>query len=213
MLTHPNGLLIFLWKETHSETKSWKSSRISTEKVTTTVNPGKRRGFCVWSQISSFSFFFHHFLHILHFLSFFHFFHFFICFSFCSFFIFQFFSFFHFSSFFHFISFCVMFFFFFLFFFFLSFSFSLLGAQNLIFFGPPFREMSLNIFLKKKFSARLGEYPSFEASFPFLFLLFFPFFPSFFFSFSFSWILFFFSFVSLKNVFLYFLFSCICIRV
>ena len=36
-----NGLLIFLGKETHSETKSWKSSRILTKKVTTTtVNPG-----------------------------------------------------------------------------------------------------------------------------------------------------------------------------
>ena len=28
-----NALLIFLWKETHSETKSWKSSRIPTKKV------------------------------------------------------------------------------------------------------------------------------------------------------------------------------------
>ena len=27
-----NGLLIFFWKKTHSETKSWKSSRISTKK-------------------------------------------------------------------------------------------------------------------------------------------------------------------------------------
>ena len=43
-----NGLLIFLWKETHSETNSWKSSRILTKKVTTTtVNPGNRGGFCV----------------------------------------------------------------------------------------------------------------------------------------------------------------------
>ena len=38
----------FLGKETHSEKKSWKSSRILTKKVTTTtVNPGNRRGFCV----------------------------------------------------------------------------------------------------------------------------------------------------------------------
>ena len=38
-----NGLLIFLGKETHSETKSWKSSRILTNKVTTTtVNPANR---------------------------------------------------------------------------------------------------------------------------------------------------------------------------
>ena len=42
-----NGLLIFLWKETHSETKSWTSSRILTKKVTTTTaNLGNRRGFC-----------------------------------------------------------------------------------------------------------------------------------------------------------------------
>ena len=33
---------------THSETNSWKSSRISTKKVTTTtVTPGNRQGFCV----------------------------------------------------------------------------------------------------------------------------------------------------------------------
>ena len=43
-----NGLLIFFGKETHSETKSWKSSRILIKKVAiTTVNPGNRRGFCV----------------------------------------------------------------------------------------------------------------------------------------------------------------------
>ena len=47
-VTSQNGLLIFLTKETHSETKSWKSSRMSAEKVTTTtVNPGNRRGFSV----------------------------------------------------------------------------------------------------------------------------------------------------------------------
>ena len=35
-------------RDTYSETKSWKSSRIFDEKVTTTtVNPGNRRGFCV----------------------------------------------------------------------------------------------------------------------------------------------------------------------
>ena len=67
-VTTQNGLLIFLWKETHSETKSWKSSRILTKKVTTTtVNPGKRRGFCVcvceskFLHISSFFFFIFHF--------------------------------------------------------------------------------------------------------------------------------------------------------
>ena len=31
-MTPQNGLLIFLRKETHSETKPWKSSRISTKK-------------------------------------------------------------------------------------------------------------------------------------------------------------------------------------
>ena len=36
-VTPQNGLLMILWKETHSETKSWKSSRISTKKVTTTT--------------------------------------------------------------------------------------------------------------------------------------------------------------------------------
>ena len=47
-ITPQNGLLIFIGKETHSETKSWKSSRILTKKVTTTtVNHGNRRGFCV----------------------------------------------------------------------------------------------------------------------------------------------------------------------
>ena len=36
-LTPQNGLLILLWKETHSETQSWKSSRISTKEFTTTT--------------------------------------------------------------------------------------------------------------------------------------------------------------------------------
>ena len=45
-ITTQNGLLNFLWKETHSETKSWKSSRTLTKKVTTTtVNLGNCRGF------------------------------------------------------------------------------------------------------------------------------------------------------------------------
>ena len=45
-LTTKNGLFIFLGKETHSETKSWKSSKILTKKITTTttttVNLGNR---------------------------------------------------------------------------------------------------------------------------------------------------------------------------
>ena len=55
-------MLIFLGKETHSETKSWKSSRTLTKSVTTTtVNPGNRRGFCARIHFS-FSFIFFHFL-------------------------------------------------------------------------------------------------------------------------------------------------------
>ena len=40
-LTPKNGLLIFLWKETHSETKSWNSSRISTTSYNNNGNPWK----------------------------------------------------------------------------------------------------------------------------------------------------------------------------
>ena len=43
----PKLVVDFPRKETHSETKSWKSLRILTKKVTTTVNHGNRRGFCV----------------------------------------------------------------------------------------------------------------------------------------------------------------------
>ena len=75
-------LLVFFGKETHSETKSWKSSRILTNKVTT--NNGKpSRIFRVNPNFLSF----HHFFHIFSF--FFNFFDFFI-FS-----IFSFFDFFH----------------------------------------------------------------------------------------------------------------------
>ena len=110
-------------KSYNNNGKSWKSSRILR------MNPFKK-----------FSFFFHHFSSFFHFLiySFSHFFekkiisffHFFI-FSFFHFFIFFKFSFFF--IFFHFLPFSIMFFHF------LSFSLSLLGAQNLIFFGPQFR--------------------------------------------------------------------------
>ena len=46
---HPKRVVDFLLeRDTHSETKSWKSLMILTKKVTTTtVNPGNRRGFCV----------------------------------------------------------------------------------------------------------------------------------------------------------------------
>ena len=110
-ITPQNGLLIFLWKETHSETKSWKSSKILTKKVTTTtVNHGNRRGFSVWILCFHFSFFFHHFFIFLFSFIFFHFF-----------------SFFHFFNFFHFLSFSFIFLHFpsfsFIFLHFLSFSF------------------------------------------------------------------------------------------
>ena len=124
---HP--LLIFFWKETHSETKSWKSSRILTKKVTTTtVNPGNRRGFCVWIHFFSFFFLFSSFSTFFRFFfSFFHFSFFFNFFLFLSFSI----IFFHFLSFsfifFPFLSFFIIFFhflsFFIIFFHFLPFSF------------------------------------------------------------------------------------------
>ena len=40
-MTSQNGLLIFLWKETHSETKSWKSSVIVTKKNNNNGKPWK----------------------------------------------------------------------------------------------------------------------------------------------------------------------------
>ena len=140
-----NGLLIFLWKETHSETKSWKSSRISTKKITTaTVNPGNRRDFACETNFlhffivhhfsSFFDFFIFHFFSFFPFFSFvyfFHFsfvFHFFISFISCIF---------HFSIFLHFPTFSVFFcsfsIIFFLLLFLFLFLFFLLGAQNLFF--------------------------------------------------------------------------------
>ena len=118
-----NGLLIFLGKETHSETTSWKSSRILSKKVTTTtVNFGNRRGFCVWIQFFSFSFFFHHFSSFFLFFFIFSFFHFYL-FSFFHFFLFYHFFIYLIFSFFHFLHFLSFFHFSFIFFHFLSFSF------------------------------------------------------------------------------------------
>ena len=126
-----NGLLIFLLKETHSETKSWKSSRILTKKVTTTtVNLGNRRGFCVSIHFFIFSFF----------IIFLHFFRFFI-------FSFLFFAFFIFCIFIHFLSFSGMFFLFFFFSFFFFF------FKNFIF--SFFQFFHFFIFLKKKVSSFL----------------------------------------------------------
>ena len=103
-----NGLLISLWKETHSETKSWNLSRILTKKVTTTtVKPGNRRGFlCVNPNFLIFLSFFIIFLHFFIFLFFFF-----------SFFLFSF------SHFFSFFDFFFRFFHFFIFFIFFIFSF------------------------------------------------------------------------------------------
>ena len=163
-ITPQNGLLVFLGKETHSETKSWNSSRISTNKVTTTtVNPGNRRGFCEGSQISSLCLSFFIIFSIFSFFHFSSFSHFFILFHFPSFV-------FHFSFiFFHFLSFSIMYYHF------LSFSFRG-GSLNFV-------TISCDISFKKiNVSARLGGYHPFEASFPSLFL---PFFHSFFFVLSF----------------------------
>ena len=52
-------LVVDFRRETHSEQKSRKSSRVSSKKVrTTTANPGNRRVCCVWNQICSFFIFF-----------------------------------------------------------------------------------------------------------------------------------------------------------
>ena len=127
------------------ETKSWKSSRILTKKVTT-INGNFldhfRWGFCVWIQMS---FIFFHFLSLsFHFHSFS-------------------FIFFHFHS------------FSFIFFHFLSFSLSLLGAQNLIFLGPQFRyDFSWQFFCEKSiFGPISGGKKTLWALFSFFFLLFF----------------------------------------
>ena len=126
-VTTQNGLLIFLWKETHSETKAWKKSRLLR------VNP---KIFICLSFFEHFSQFFRFFIPFDFFiLLFFHFsifFHYFI------------------FSFFQFLKFSVMFFLFlFLFlFFFFSFSFPFCWVLKICFF------LGLNFvtdhFLKKK---------------------------------------------------------------
>ena len=87
-VTTQNGLFIFLWKETHSETKSLKSSRISKKKSYNNngypwksskilrLNPNFFIFFHFSYFFSIFSFFFH-FFHFSHFFIFLiHFFHF-----------------------------------------------------------------------------------------------------------------------------------------
>ena len=75
-VTTQNGLLIFLGKETHSETKSLKSSRILTKKLTTTTVPWKSyRILRLNPFVFIFLSFFNNFLHffVFHFFIFFHF--------------------------------------------------------------------------------------------------------------------------------------------
>ena len=205
-LTTQNGLLIFLGKEIHSETKSSKSSRILTNKATTTtVNPGNRGGFCGESKI-------HHFVIVHHFSSFvFRFFSsFFFLFHHFSFFILQFvfdnFSF----IFFHFLSCSFFFFLFFQFFFFFFFSFSLSGAK-ILFLGLNFVTISLHISVQKNSFFR-PVWGGVCTPLKPLFLFFSPFFLFFFFSLDLVLLFFPFPFFN-RHVFLYFLFSSISIRV
>ena len=124
-VTPQNGLLIFLWKETHSETKSWKSSMILRVKPNFFIFLSFFVIFSIFSVLSLSSFF-SFFGGDFHFFIFFHF-SFFFIFFFKLFFIFSFFQFSLSVTFFHFLSFSFIFFHFlsfsFIFFHFLSFSF------------------------------------------------------------------------------------------
>ena len=98
---HPKWVVDFLLETTHSENKSWKSSRISQKQVTTTANPGNRpdfrvkpKTFEIFRDFTGSSFFFMFFIFSLFLFSLFFIFHFFF------FFLFVFFFFFSFSSFF-----------------------------------------------------------------------------------------------------------------
>ena len=147
----PNGLFIFLGKKTHSETKSWKSSRILTEKVNN--NNGKPwkssrilrviRNFFIIFQHFSFSF---HFF-IFSFSNFSFSFIFFVFFNSLSF------SFFLFPSLFSHCSLVVL--------------SCLLDAQNLNFLGHNFVTISLDSsYVKNQFLGHLGG-TTFGHSFPF----------------------------------------------
>ena len=80
-MTPQNGLLIFIWKETHSETKSWKSSSILTNSYNSNGKPWKSSrilrvnpNFLIFSFFHHFSAFFVFFIFSLFFIfSFFHF--------------------------------------------------------------------------------------------------------------------------------------------
>ena len=98
----PKRVVGFLKEETHSETKTCKSSRILTKKsYNNNGKPWKSSRILRVNPFFHFSFFFHHFLHFFVFFSFFHFFIFFI-FSFFFFFQISFFFLFFFSFFFFF---------------------------------------------------------------------------------------------------------------
>ena len=152
-----NGLLIFFGKETHSETKSSKSSRTSTKKVMDIVRDLRvKPNFFIFHCSSFLIFLFFNFFHFFVFFSFFlifSFFSFLYFFHFLKIFIFSFFLFFHFSSCFFFFLFVSSFFlhfssFFLLFFF--SFSFSFLGCSKSNFFGLNCFKISCNISFHKK---------------------------------------------------------------
>ena len=169
-LTPPKRLLIFLGKETHSETKSWKSSMILTKKSYN--NNGKlwklsrslrvNQNFFIFLSFFIISPFFRFFFVIFHFFIFFFIFHFFI---FC-----------------HVLSFD-FYLFFFLFFFFLFLFFLFVGGSNSDFFvGLNFVTISLHTFYQKNsffrhVSGCTPLMPLFlffsSLFFPFVFLLFF----------------------------------------
>ena len=170
-MTPQNELLVFLGKETHSETKSWKSSRILRVSPNFFIFLSFFIIFSPFLHLSIFSFFIFHFFHfiiffIFHFIIFFivHFFtvHFFIFhFLSCFFIFFVFFLSFSASFFFmflHFVSFSFIFFHFLSFYFYCSFFFFFFFSgflRNTIFFGLNCFKISCNISLKK--------YHSFEA--------------------------------------------------
>ena len=180
-----NGLLIFVGKETHSETKSWKSSKISTKSYNNNGKPWKSSGILRVKPnfFIALHFFIFHFKNLLFFIfscffNFSFFFHFFIFFQFSFFFHFFFFQFSSIFLNFHnvfllslFLLYFVSCFFFFLFFFFLFWV-----VRCPIFFWPQLLQDFLKHFFKQNlFLSRLVGY-SFEAFFSFFFSCFvFPF--------------------------------------
>ena len=187
-MTTQNGLLIFLWKETHSETKSWKSSRILTKSYNNNGKPWKSSRILRVNPIFSFFFLFSSFFSIFCFSSFFHFF--------------------HFYNFFHFLFLSLSFMFLSFFFDFLSFSFIFfhfsvfVGCSKSDFFlGLNFVTISLDSsYVKNQFGGIsrvvIGWYPLGPS---------FPFFPTFFLPFFVFFLAFYFSFFLILCSFLHFL--------